>query len=234
MDSIFQNTCLDRLNDHLHYIVNTFINALHCVSLSLHAGLEALYPSLGLMRISSLFTPFFALYYVFFYSLESLKMEHNPFDILHIESRVELVDSKTKLSSYSNFRIASYAMIAISIGLLYTSLQALFTFGLLVAIEHCIVHTTMENVYDHLWNILETIPNMLLHALSDAQEFEHAAFPWHHNHHHHHHAHAPLRAKVLVMASTFMATKHELIDRGHLEKDENFKCCIFDNNQLHK
>ena len=159
-----------------------------------------------------------------------MQMQIDPLDILY-KDHLPFNNTESSLNYFTLLRFIVCVCLFVLWRPDYTSIYVLTACATFFCVERFAaesykLYISATDAYKACVGIITALPNMILHALSDAHEYEHASFPWKHTHGHHHHDHASFVVKTIVMVSTCIATQHDLKnDKDEKNANKNIFCC---------
>lgn len=205
---------MDRLMAHFYY-------AYKPCALTIHAAVEAIYPTLGFMHCVPLPLGGIIAVYIFFYIAVSFSIKSHPlaflrndFDALLKNEAEKKPKSQRKIikkESYMYWMLMLYSCLFLVTLTQYTCATACMV--LLIA-KVCEDTYYISDKKEKLQRMVHKIMSGVLHAVGDSHEFEHAfghsnEILQHHHHHHHHHS-ASFIVQGVIMSSTIVTTLHDL------------------------
>lgn len=197
---------MDRLMAHFYY-------AYKPCALTIHAAVEAIYPTLGFIHCVPLPLGGIIAVYIFFYIAVSFSIKSHPLAFLKNESEKKLKFRKkiTKQELYMYWMLMLYSSLFLVTLTQYTCATACMV--LLIA-KVCEDTYYIPYKKERLQHMVHKIMSGMLHAMGDSHEFEHAfghsSEILQHTHHHHHHHSASFIVQGVIMSSTIVTTLHDL------------------------
>ena len=205
---------MDRLMAHFYY-------AYKPCALTIHAAVEAIYPTLGFIHCVPLPLGGIIAVYIFFYIAVSFSIKSHPLAFLRNDFDALLKNESEKKPKY-RIKIIKKESYMYWMLMLYSCLflVTLTQYTCATACMVLLIAKVCEDTYyisdkkEKLQRMVHKIMSGVLHAVGDSHEFEHAfghsSEILQHTHHHHHHHSASFIVQGVIMSSTIITTLHDL------------------------